>query len=278
MSDKYAVIGNPVEHSLSPAIHAEFARATGQDIAYGKILAPLDGFDAAARKFFKGGGKGLNVTLPFKRKAWDIVSSRTGYAVDAEAVNTIKVEAGKLVGHNTDGLGLIADLEQNLRFSIRDKRVLLMGAGGATYGVVHPLLDRRPGLLVVANRTVEKAVQLVAHFKKVQGISAGVLSGKPYDQLSGLKFDLIINATSAGLKEEMPPLPERVFAPGALAYDMVYGKATPFLKFAEDRGVRTADGLGMLVEQAAESFVIWRVCVRPQTAPVIEMLRRAAKG
>jgi len=274
VSDQYAVIGNPVEHSLSPVIHAEFARATGQDIAYGKILAPLDGFEAAARQFFKDGGKGLNITLPFKRKAWDLVNSHAGYALDAEAVNTIKPESGKLVGHNTDGLGLIADLEKNLRFSIQDKRVLLMGAGGATYGVVHPLLDRRPRLLVVANRTLEKAIQLVAHFQKVQGISVGGLSGKPYDQLSGSRFDLIINATSAGLKDEMPPVPGDVFAPAALAYDMVYGKATPFLKFARDRGATAADGLGMLVEQAAESFFIWRG-VRPATRPVIEMLRKA---
>lgn len=274
MADPYAVIGNPVEHSLSPAIHAEFARATGQDIAYGKILAPLDGFAAAARKFFADGGKGLNVTLPFKRQAWDIVNSRAGYALDAEAVNTIKPENGMLVGYNTDGTGLVTDLEQNLRFPIRDKRVLLMGAGGATYGVAHPILGRRPGLLVVANRTLDKANQLVAHFKKIPGISIKEFSAKPYDQLRGAQFDLVINATSAGLANEMPPLPDTVFAKGALAYDMVYGRATPFLKFAAGRDARAVDGLGMLVEQAAESFLIWRG-VRPATQPVIEMLRKA---
>jgi shikimate dehydrogenase len=276
MTDQYAVIGNPVEHSLSPVIHTEFARATGQDIAYGKILAPLDGFAAAAGKFFDDGGKGLNVTLPFKHEAWNIVNSHfpAGYALDAEAVNTIKLENSKLVGHNTDGIGLVTDIEQNLRFPIQGKRVLLMGAGGASYGVTHPILDRRPGLLVVANRTLEKANQLAAHFKKVQGIAAGELSAKPYDQLAGAQFDLVINATSASLKNEMPPLPEMVFAKNALAYDMVYGKATPFMKFAAERGAKAVDGLGMLVEQAAESFLIWRG-VRPATRPVIEMLRKA---
>jgi shikimate dehydrogenase len=273
MADQYAVIGNPVEHSLSPAIHAEFARATGQDISYTKILAPLDGFEAVARKFFQDGGKGLNVTLPFKRAAWDFVNSHAGPALDAEAVNTIKPGAGKFVGHNTDGPGLVADLEQNLHFPIQGKRVLLMGAGGATYGVVRPIFDRQPGLLVVANRTLEKAIQLVAHFRKIPAMAAGNLSAKPYDQLSGSQFDLVINATTAGLKNEMPPLPADVFAPGALAYDMVYGKATPFLHFAGNRDARTSDGLGMLVEQAAESFFIWRG-VRPATAPVIELLRR----
>ncbi len=277
MSDHYAVIGNPVEHSLSPLIHAEFARAMRQDIAYTKILAPLDGFEASARKFFEDGGKGLNVTLPFKRAAWDFVNSRAAHALDAEAVNTIKPEAGKFVGHNTDGPGLIADLEQNLLVPVAGKRMLLMGAGGATYGVVRPILDRQPRLLVVANRTLEKAIQLVAHFRKTQAAAAGELSARPYDQLSGSQFDIVINATSAGLKNEMPPLPAEVFAPGALAYDMVYGKMTPFLKFAGAHGAQISDGLGMLVEQAAESFLIWRG-VRPATAPVIRALRMKAEG
>ena len=276
MADQYAVIGNPVEHSLSPAIHAAFARATGQDVAYGKILAPLDGFAAAARKFFGEGGKGLNVTLPFKRQAWDLVSARPGYAFDAEAVNTIKTEGDLLVGHNTDGIGLITDLEKNLGFVIENKRVLVMGAGGATYGVVHPILDRHPALTVVANRTLEKALRLVAHFQTLVSSSVGGLSAEPYNHLVGAQFDLVINATSAGLKNEMPPLPGTVFAKGALAYDMVYGKTTPFMKFAAERGAKAVDGLGMLVEQAAESFLIWRG-VRPETAPVIRALRRKAE-
>ena len=274
MADQYAVIGNPVEHSFSPAIHAEFARSTGQDIAYSKILAPLDGFEAAARKFFKDGGKGLNVTLPFKREAWDMVNDLKGYAFDAEAVNTIKPIGEKLEGHNTDGIGLLADLERNLGFPVQGKRVLLMGAGGATYGVTHPVLDRKPGLLVVANRTLEKAIRLVAHFEEIQGISAGEFSARPYDELGGMQFDLVVNATSAGLTNDMPPLPRDIFAPGALAYEMVYGRRTPFMEFATGCGARAADGTGMLVEQAAESFFIWRG-VRPQTKPVIEMLRKA---
>lgn len=277
MADQYAVIGNPVEHSLSPAIHAEFARAAGQDIVYGKVLAPLDGFQAAAHKFFENGGKGLNITLPFKREAWNTVSSHSGYARDAEAVNTIQLESGKLIGHNTDGIGLVTDLEQNLRFAVAGKRVLLMGAGGATYGVVRPILDRGPALLIVANRTLAKAVQLVAHFQKIGGAAAANLSARPYDQLAGMPFDLVINATSAGLTNEMPRLPDSVFARGALAYDMVYGKTTPFLGFARDRGARAVDGLGMLVEQAAESFLIWRG-VRPATEPVMRALRRKAQG
>jgi shikimate dehydrogenase len=273
MADQYAVIGNPVEHSLSPAIHAAFARATGQDVDYVKIFAPLDGFAAAVRKFFSEDGKGLNVTLPFKREAWDIVDARAGYSLDAEAVNTIKPENGKLVGHNTDGIGLVTDLEQNLRFPIRDKRVLLMGAGGATYGVVHPIYKRKPAQLVVVNRTLEKANELVVHFSNCRDPISG-MSAKPYHQLLESQFDLVINATSAGLRNEMPPLPRGVFADGALAYDMVYGRETPFLVFARERGARAVDGLGMLVEQAAESFLIWRG-VRPATQPVISMLRKA---
>ena len=274
MADQYAVIGNPVEHSLSPAIHAAFARATGQDVSYGKIFAPLDGFAAAARKFFGDGGKGLNVTLPFKRQAWELVESRAGYALDAEAVNAIKLENGKLAGHNTDGIGLVADLERNLHFELKGRRILLMGAGGASYGVVHPILDRKPGALVVANRTLERAVRLVAHFQKLRGGAAGILSAQPYGGLVSSQFDLVVNATSAGLANEMPPLPGTAFARGALAYDMVYGKTTPFMRFAAERGAKAVDGLGMLVEQAAESFLIWRG-VRPATQPVIDMLKKA---
>jgi shikimate dehydrogenase len=277
MSDQYAVIGNPVEHSLSPAIHAEFARATGQDISYVKLLAPLDAFEATVRKFFREGGKGLNVTVPFKRKAWDLVNSRVDYALDAEAVNTIKPVGDRLVGYNTDGVGLVTDLERNLKFAIQGKRVLVMGAGGATHGVMHPILDKSPASLVVANRTLDKANRLVKQYLKLEQFARCKLAAEPYQQLAGARFDLLINATSAGLTDEMPPLPGNLFAPGALAYDMVYGKATPFLKFAQAGGARVSDGLGMLVEQAAESFFIWRG-VRPATAPVIRALRRKAKG
>jgi len=274
MSDQYAVIGNPVEHSLSPAIHAEFARATGQDIAYGRMLAPLDGFATAALRFRDAGGKGLNVTLPFKQEAWRLADTRSDYALAAGAVNTLKFEAGGIAGHNTDGVGLARDLKDNLGCPVRGRRVLLMGAGGASYGVMEALLRELPRSVVVANRTLDKAIALVANFEKLHKFAALGVIARPYDALAGSSFDIVVNATSAGLAGGMPPLPREVFAPGALGYDMVYGRRTPFMTFATECGARSTDGLGMLVEQAAESFFIWRG-VRPATRPVIAMLRKA---
>jgi len=276
LPDKYAVIGNPVEHSLSPVIHAAFAREAGHDIVYDRILAPRDGFRAAVLKFRDEGGKGLNVTLPFKHEAWNL-SEPSGMAVDANAVNTLKFDGGRILGYNTDGIGLVRDLDQNLHCTVAGKRVLLMGAGGASYGVVEPLLREGPRELVIANRNLDKAQELVGHFRKVAGLDARRISWQPYDALPRARFDIVINATSAGLAGTMPALPEGVFAPLALAYDMVYGRATPFLKFAAGQGARTADGLGMLVEQAAESFFIWRG-VRPATASVIAMLKGVSRG
>lgn len=272
MSDRYAVVGNPVSHSKSPLIHAAFARQTGQDIRYDRLLAPLDGFEDTARRFFQEGGHGLNVTLPFKREAWDLVDRCEGGALLAEAVNTIKREGGELVGYNTDGVGLVNDLRHNLGITVTGRRVLLMGAGGASHGVLQPLLECKPGLMVVANRTPERAEALVHHFHKFAALAAQGLAAKPYEALAGSQFDLVINATSASLDGAMPSLPDGLFAPGALAYDMMYGRETAFLGFARARGAVCADGLGMLVEQAAESFRIWRG-VRPQTAPVIAQLR-----
>jgi shikimate dehydrogenase len=273
MADQYAVIGNPVEHSLSPAIHAEFARATGQDIVYGKILAPLDGFRAAALTFRDEGGKGLNVTLPFKHEAWQLAGLRSGFALAAGAINTLTFRGGEIVGDNTDGIGLVRDLLRNLRVVLRGKRLLLMGAGGASYGVIEPLLREEPERMVVANRTVEKAIALVSHFEKFQQYAAQGLAASSYGDLRGMQFDVVINATSAGLADTMPPLPPGVFAPGALAYDMVYAKCTPFMAFGDKQGARVSDGLGMLVEQAAESFFIWRG-VYPETRAAMAMLRR----
>ena len=273
MTDHYAVVGNPVAHSVSPAIHAEFARQTGQDLDYARLLAPRDGFKSTVLKFHDGGGKGVNVTLPFKHEAWNLVTVHAGDALDAGAVNTIDFRNGRIIGYNTDGIGLVTDLEQNLKFPIRNKRVLLMGAGGASYGVMHPILKARPELLVVANRTPAKAVALVAFFQKFAKLAPRGMSAQPYQQLGGSQFDLVINATSAGLSGEMPALPTGIFATGAFAYDMVYGKFTPFMKFAAAQGARVAGGLGMLVEQAAEAFFIWRG-VRPDTAPVIALLKR----
>lgn len=271
MTDRYAVIGNPVEHSQSPRIHAEFARQTRQDVSYEKLPAPLDAFETTARRFFDEGGRGLNVTVPFKHQAWNFVDLHRGDAFDAQAVNAIKREGDKLVGYNTDGVGLVTDIKQNLGFQIAGKRVLLMGTGGAAYGVMFPLL-RENQALTIAYRTFEKAQSLVRRVENHKGMTVTSLEAKPYHGLAGDQFDIVINATSAGLSGEMPELPEHIFAPEALAYDMVYGRDTPFLAFARKAGARAVDGLGMLVEQAAESFCIWRG-VRPETAPVIALLR-----
>ena len=274
MTDQYAVIGNPVAHSKSPAIHAEFARQTGQDLTYGSVVAPLDGFVAAVMAFRDAGGKGLNVTLPFKHEAWQLAGELDALARQAGAVNTLKFGHGKITGFNTDGIGLVRDLQDNLGCDLEGADILLMGAGGASYGVMEPLLRERPHRIVVANRTADKAHALVAHFDSLRPLARVGISASGYDALAGSRFDLVINATSAGLANAMPPLPDDLFAGGALAYDMVYGARTPFLQYAKERGMRVADGTGMLVEQAAESFFIWRG-VRPETAPVIALLRKA---
>ena len=271
MTDRYAVIGNPVAHSKSPAIHARFARDTGQDMSYEALYAELDEFEAVVERFRHDGGAGLNVTLPFKHRAFALCEGTTERAAHARAVNTLVLEARSVRGDNTDGVGLVRDLTVNLGRPIAGERVLLMGAGGASYGVCGPLLDERPAALVVANRTVSKAVELCEHF---QGIHPhpGPLAATGYDALAGRAFDIVVNATSAGLAGDMPALPDTVFAPGAFAYDMVYGRVTPFIELARSRDVECADGLGMLVEQAAESFYVWRG-VRPDTRSVIAGLR-----
>jgi shikimate dehydrogenase len=277
MTDRYAVIGHPVEHSLSPRIHAAFARASGQDVSYDRVLAPLDGFRATALAFRDAGGRGLNVTLPFKHEAWELAGTHSDYARGARAVNTLVFADGQIAGHNTDGLGLARDLRDNLGCPVRGRRVLLMGAGGAVYGVMESLLREQPQKIVVANRTLHKAEALVAHFGDLHRLAAGGVSACAYAALAGARFDLVINATSAGLADGMPPLPRDVFEPAALAYEMVYGRETPFMRFAAECGARAADGLGMLVEQAAESFHIWRG-VWPETAPVIRALRQKDEG
>jgi shikimate dehydrogenase len=274
MTDRYAVIGNPVAHSKSPLIHAEFARQTGESLSYEPLFCELNGFEAAVMRFCDEGGRGLNVTVPFKHRAYEMSEHRTARAESALAVNTLTLGQEAFGGDNTDGPGLIRDLTQNLRVTLLAKRILLMGAGGASYGVCGPLLDQKPALLVVANRSLDKAAALCRHFEA--HTRSTEMRAAAYDELTGEQFDLVINATSAGLANAMPALPVRVFAPGALAYEMVYGKATPFMQFAQREGARTADGLGMLVEQAAESFYVWRG-VRPQTAPVIELLRESGK-
>jgi len=277
MADRYAVIGNPVEHSLSPAIHAEFARATGQGIVYERILAPLEGFREAALRFRDEGGKGLNVTLPFKHEAWQLAATRSGFALAAGALNTLTFRGHDIIGDNTDGIGLVRDLLRNVKVALRGKQLLLMGAGGASYGVLEPLLREEPERVVVANRTVEKAVSLVEHFGKFRQYASQGITACSYEKLQGERFDIVINATSAGLADTMPPLPAGIFAPGALGYDMVYARRTPFMQFAAEQGARVSDGLGMLVEQAAESFFIWRG-VYPETRAAMAMLRRQMPG
>jgi shikimate dehydrogenase len=277
MTDQYAVIGNPVAHSRSPLIHAEFARQTRQDISYIALFAPRGEFPRVLSEFRAAGGRGVNITVPFKHEAWSAATSHEGYARAARAVNTIEFRGSEVIGHNTDGIGLVRDIAANLECPIEGRRVLLMGAGGAAYGVMEPLLTARPETLVVANRTPEKAHALVAHFGALPIAAASRVSARPYRDLAGLRFDVVINATSAGLADEMPPLPQGLFAPHALAYDMVYGRSTPFLEFARSEGARAVDGTGMLVEQAAESFFIWRG-VRPESAPVIALLKETVNG
>jgi shikimate dehydrogenase len=272
MPDQYAVIGNPVEHSKSPLIHAAFARQTGQDLVYLRLLAPKDAFVATANAFRAQGGRGLNVTLPFKSDAFRFATVLSGRARTAQAVNTLKFEGEAIFADNTDGAGLVNDLVRNLGCSIAGRRVLLLGAGGAARGVIEPLLQQQPAQFAIANRTLDKARQLSEDFR-------GAFEAGTYAALAGRQFDLVINATSASLAGELPPVPPGVFAHGALAYDMMYGKAeNPFLAFAREQGAAVlADGLGMLVEQAAESFFFWRG-VRPDTAPVLALLRQAKHG
>jgi shikimate dehydrogenase len=269
MPDRYAVIGNPVAQSKSPLIHTEFSRQTGENVCYEAILAPLDRFAQTVMDFREKGGKGLNVTVPFKLDAFRISDQVTGRARVAESVNTLVFEGTRIVGDNTDGVGLVRDIESNLGFPLRGKRVLLAGAGGAARGAIMPLLGREPQALVIANRTLQKAQDLQQLFSAGENIVAVT-----YPDLEGEHFDLVINATSASLFDELPPLPAGIFAPQSLAYDMMYGKGrTPFLQFAKLQGAGyLADGLGMLVEQAAESFYVWRG-IQPHTSVVIEMLR-----
>jgi shikimate dehydrogenase len=271
MTDKYAVFGNPIAHSKSPDIHRQFAEQTGQDLSYSKQLVAEDGFEAAANEFFANGGRGLNITVPFKQDAYAYVARTTSRARRAGAVNTLSLEAdGTILGDTTDGVGLVSDIVNNLGWEIRHKRVLVLGAGGAVRGALEPLLEQQPQHIVIANRTVDKALQLSKGFAEF-----GYLLGCGFDMLGEQQFDLIINGTSAGLQGELPPLPDSLIdANGTTAcYDMLYGaEPTPFIQWAAQRGAQVSDGLGMLVGQAAESFALWRG-VRPETAPVIANLR-----
>ena len=272
MTDRYAVIGHPIAHSKSPAIHAAFATQTGQCMAYEALLASLDGFAGTVVQFRTEGGRGMNITVPFKEEAWRLADRLTERARLAGAVNTF-VFGQDVLGDNTDGAGLVRDLGV-LGCRLDGARVLLLGAGGAARGVVLPLLDAGVARLFIANRTADKARALQAHFAGHDTRDALAAGG--WQDAADAPYDVVVNATSASLSDEAPPLPEGLYAPDSLAYDMVYGRGlTAFLRQAHEQGaVRLADGLGMLVEQAAEAFALWRG-VRPDTAPVREQLRAA---
>lgn len=278
--DRYAVVGHPVEHSRSPRIHQLFAAQTGQSIEYGRLLAPLDGFAATVRDFVAAGGRGCNVTMPFKAEAWALAARRSPRAERALAANTLRFDAEGWWADNTDGAGLVRDLTVHAGFDLVDARVLLLGAGGAAAGVLGPLLEARPSELWVANRTVARAGELVARHADLarqcgvqlqacglEALGATTSGGRPAG------FDLLVNGTASSLQAQGLPVGEGLLRPGALALDMAYGAAArPFVAWAQAQGARGRDGLGMLVEQAAESFFAWRG-IRPDTVPVLAALR-----
>ena len=275
MTDKYAVIGSPIGHSKSPLIHAAFAKQTKQDISYEAKEAPLDGFEPKVNELIAQGYKGANVTVPFKFEAFKLCDELTQRAQLAGAVNTLTFKQNKIYGDNTDGVGLVSDITQNLNVTINQKTVLLMGAGGAAYGVVLPLLQAG-AILSVANRTPEKALQLAETFNQLQLGMAEIKAGE-FVIFKDQAFDIVINATSTGLTDNLPDICENNFATNALAYDMMYSRETPFIVLAKAAGAQVADGIGMLVQQAAEAFYSWRG-VRPNTQPVIEMLKALPMG
>ncbi len=283
MTDKYAVIGNPIAHSKSPFIHLAFATQTGQDVSYERILAPLDGFEATILELIKKNYKGVNVTVPFKFEALKFVSQHgvvNPLALTAGAINTISFgEDGSIIGDNTDGIGLMNDIAHNLKFDIRHKKVLLLGSGGAAFGILQSLLNANPSLIVISNRTLSKAQEaakivlgLIEASQTLAHPSDTTCMAQPYQNLGDIAFDLVINSTSTGLTDTALPIPNTIFAKDCLAYDMMYGRETPFMQQASASGAQVADGLGMLVEQAAEAFYLWRA-VRPDTHSVMQQIR-----
>jgi shikimate dehydrogenase len=267
--DQYGVVGHPVSHSLSPFIHGLFARETAQEMSYRPFDVKPEDFRARVQEFFDNGGRGLNVTLPHKIAAVDVAHELTARAAHAAAVNTLAVKGDGILGDNTDGAGLVRDLCDNLGLVITNRRVLVIGAGGATRGILAPLLGLEPTLVVIANRTPERAEALAAAFSDL-----GATQGVAFEHIEGAPFDLIINATSASLSGDMPPIPDGAIAAQTVCYDLAYGRsATAFVRWARSKGCgRAIQGLGMLVEQAAESFRLWRG-VRPATARVLDALR-----
>ncbi len=276
VADRYAVMGNPIAHSKSPQIHGLFAEQTQQNLTYEACLVDTSegAFAQAVAEFRAANGQGLNVTVPFKQDAWQLADERSAHAEKAGAVNTLWFRDGSIMGDNTDGVGLVRDLTQNYNRTLRGKSVLMLGAGGAVRGVLGAFLAAEVSMCVIANRTESKAVELAQLFQ-----DEGETRACSYADLAGQQFDLIINGTSASLQGELPPLPQDLFTPNGWAYDLMYAATpTPFVQWALGQGAACAlDGLGMLVEQAAESFYIWRG-VRPDTAPVIAQLRQAMKA
>lgn len=279
MTDRYAVFGNPIAHSKSPQIHQAFARQAQQLISYEALSAPVDGFNAALQAFLADQGRGCNITVPFKQDAFSAAEQLTARAQRAGAVNTLwQAEDGKLWGDTTDGIGLVRDLTENQQVALTGQRVLILGAGGAVRGVIEPILEQKPTCVVIANRTVAKAEALVDIFEDLlpEGCT---LSACGFTDLEGQLFDRVINGTAASLSGDLPPLPDQLLANNAACYDMMYGaETTVFNQWALEHGAAKAiDGLGMLVEQAAESFRIWRG-VQPETAQILADLREQLKG
>ena len=268
----FAVIGNPIHHSLSPQIHRAFAKEAGLYIDYEAILAPLDQFKNTIHQLIAQKLSGANVTLPFKKEAYELAGQHSNHAKIAEAVNTLEFKKDEIIGHNTDGIGLVRDLEQNLNVDLKSKKILLIGAGGAAEGVIYSMLEKNPSELILTNRTIEKSNviqnKMGTHAKSF-GVNLNVIE---ISKLPHQYFDIIINATSAGLNNAELGIDHKVFHEGSLAYDMMYGKETSFINQAKSQGSKTSDGLGMLVEQAAEAFFIWHH-IKPQTKSVIESLK-----
>ena len=278
MTDRYAVFGNPIAHSKSPLIHTAFAEQTRQDLLYERQLVEPNKFIETARQFFANGGCGLNITVPFKLEAFELADVLSERAEAAGAVNTLKkMPDGKIYGDNTDGAGLLRDITHNLGWKIHGKRVLLLGAGGAVRGVIAPLLAEQPSRIVIANRTLEKAEALVKDFSVGKSAQEIKLLRASSLHIHARPFDIVINGTSASLQGAMPDLDPAILNPNACCYDMMYGaQLTLFLQWAQRHGAKeVVDGLGMLVEQAAESFYLWRG-VRPETKAVMEQLREGS--
>lgn len=271
-ADRYAVIGNPVAHSKSPGIHARFAAQTGERLTYDRLLAPVEGFDATVRAFIAAGGRGLNVTVPFKLEAFGLADTLSPRAKAAGAVNTLVFSESGIHGDNTDGYGLVRDLEHNLATPLAGRRILLLGAGGAARGVVLPLLEGKPTELAIVNRSAARATELAVGFTAAAHTARCALSGGASDIAHG-RYDVVINATAGSLDDQLPQFDASALGQSTLAYDMMYAaQPTIFMRHAAQHGARCADGLGMLVEQAAESFYVWRG-VRPDSASVLAELR-----